>query len=293
MNGMNQFEKIIDYCEDNLAHEICLEALADKAGYSMFHFCRLFQCATGHTPMEYIRKRRLTHAAVELYDSPDYIKEIGYRWGFNSHENFVRAFKKQFGVSPTQYRDCKSSLNMFHRIEKLQTCTFHDLGLTPEFVYKPDFKLAGFICHTTWKDGANGTDVPKHWNNYHGRKLYDRIGIKTDPSSRYDIGLMTGYDFVNDRFSYVLGLEVEDFAEISGDCTKMIVPAARYAVFRTPRADTHTFVRNIHMTWNYIYNVWLPGSGFRHTGTHEFETYCEESHTFSEEIWIPIEERKQ
>lgn len=292
MDCIENLLNVIDYCENNLNNEISLEEMAFKAGYSVFHFCRLFQLATGYAPKEYIRKRRLSQAAMELFDTNSYIRDIGYKWGFNSHENFVRAFRKQFGVSPSQYRECRSSLNLFHRIESIENCFIQDLGLTPEFVNKPSFKLAGFLCRTTWKDGANAIDAPKHWNTYHGCKLYDRIGVRTDPTSRFDIGIITDYDFKNSRFSYIIGIEVDDFKEINGECVKMTVPAARYAVFRTPPADTHTFVRNIHMTWGYIYNFWLPQTGFRHTGTHEFEIYCEESRTFSEEIWIPIEERK-
>jgi Uncharacterized protein conserved in bacteria len=180
---------------------------------------------------------------------------------------------------------------LFHRIERIENCFIQDLGLVPEFVHKPSFKLAGFAC-PIWKDGVNKTDIPKHWNTYHGCRLYDRIGVRTDPASRFDIGMTAGYDFKNNRFSYIIGIEVDDFKGINEDCTSMTVPAAHYAVFGTPPADTHTFVRNIHMTWSYIYSVWFPHTGFRHTGTHEFETYCEESRTFSEEIWIPIEERK-
>lgn len=283
---------VIDYCENNLDYEISLEEIAFKAGYSVFHFCRLFQLATGYAPKEYIRKRRLSQAAMELYDTGSYIRNICYKWGFNSHENFVRAFRKQFGVSPSQYRECKSSLNLFHRIERIENSFIHDLSLTPEFIDKPSFKLTGFLC-PIWKDGTNNTDIPKHWNTYHGRRLYERIGVRSDPASRLDIGMtITGYDFNIDRFSYIIGIEVNDFKGINEECVKITVPAARYAVFRTPPADTRTFVRNIHMTWGYIYNIWFPQTVFKHTGTHEFETYCEESRTFSEEIWIPIEERK-
>lgn len=292
LNCIKNLKYIIDYCEDNLCHEMSIDELASKAGYSMFYFCRLFQSVTGYAPKEYMRKRRLSQAAVELYNTNAYIRDIGFKWGFNSHENFERAFRKQFGVSPSQYRKCRSSLNLFHRIERIENRFEYNLGLIPEFIDRPSFKLAGFSCRTTWKDGANKTDAPKLWNNYHGRKLYDRIGIHTDPISRYDIGMITECDFEKSRFTYIIGIEVDDFKKVNGECAKMIVPAAHYAVFKTPPADTHTFVKNIHMTWDFIYTFWFPQTGFKHMGTHEFETYCEESRSYSEEIWIPIIEGK-
>lgn len=289
---IKEFEYIINYCENNLCHEMSLEELAAKAGYSMFHFCRLFQLVTGYTPMEYFSKRRLSQAAMELYNTNEYIRDIGYKWGFNSHENFVRAFRKQFGVSPSQYRECRSSLNLFHRIESIENSCINDINLAPEFIGKPSFMLAGFMC-PIWKDGTNKIDIPKHWNTYHADRLYGRIDVRPDHTSRLDIGItISCNDYNTNCFSYIIGIEVDDFKGINQGCTKMIVPAARYAVFRTPPASTHTFVRNIHMTWDYIYKVWFPQTGFRHTGTYEFETYCEKSRTFTEEIWIPIEERK-
>jgi len=281
-------EHVIDYCEVNLSHEISLEELADKAGYSVFYFCRLFQAVTGCTPMEYMRKRRLSQAAMELSDTNAYIRDIGYKWGFNSHENFVRAFKKQFGVSPSLYRGVKSSLNLFHRIERINIPFCDDLILTPRFVEKPSFTLAGFLCRTTWEKSAKEMIIPKHWNNYHANKRWEKIGKKTDPSSRYDIGVLIDNNVGNGSFSYLIGVEVDDSDEIGEECVKITIPSAYYAVFNTPPADTGTFVRNIHKTWSYIYQVWLPQTSFVHMGTHEFEMYCEASYTFSEEIWIPL-----
>jgi len=207
-------EHVIDYCEVNLSHEISLEELADKAGYSVFYFCRLFQAVTGCTPMEYMRKRRLSQAAMELSDTNAYIRDIGYKWGFNSHENFVRAFKKQFGVSPSLYRGVKSSLNLFHRIERINIPFCDDLILTPRFVEKPSFTLAGFLCRTTWEKSAKEMIIPKHWNNYHANKRWEKIGKKTDPSSRYDIGVLIDNNVGNGSFSYLIGVEVDDSDEI-------------------------------------------------------------------------------
>lgn len=288
MNYIENLERIIDYCENNLSYEISLDELATEAGYSVFYFCRLFQSVTGCSPKEYMRKRRLSQAAMDLYDSNAYVKDVGYKWGFNSHENFVRAFKKQFGVSPSLYREVKSSLNLFHKNERINTPYCEDLRLTPRFVEKPSFKVAGFTCHAIWENNANEMPVPKHWNTYHACRLYEKIGKKIDPSCRYDIGMVIENDVNNDTFSYLIGIEVGDTDEISKDCVKITIPSAHYAVFNTPPTDTSSFVRNIHKTWQYIYQVWLPQSGFKHSGAHEFETYCEASYAFSEEIWIPL-----
>ncbi len=288
VNCYEIIKKSVDYCENNLKSDISVNELSDLSGYSIYHFCRLFQRVTGCSPMEYIRKRRLTNAAIEIFTSLEYIKDIGYKWGFNSHENFIRAFKGQFGISPSQYRETKSSLNLFHKVEVLKKWSFEDIGPAPRFIAKPSFKLAGFLSRTSFKNNNNFKNVPQHWNKYHANKLFEKIGKATDPSTRWDIGMITDYDFNKGDFSYIIGIEVDDFIGVNDECAKITVPSAHYAVFNTPPADTESFVKNIHMTWNYIYHVWLPQTGFEHMKIHEFETYCEDSHTYSEEIWIPI-----
>jgi len=92
MSCIDSFQKSLDFIEQNLTHEKNLSQCADSAGYSTFHYCRAFQMLTGVSVMDYIRKRRLSKAAIDLLDSGKSIKQVAFDWGFNSHENFVRAF---------------------------------------------------------------------------------------------------------------------------------------------------------------------------------------------------------
>jgi len=287
VNGTEVIQKAINFCEENLTGEITVEELAAQSGYSVYHFCRMFQQAVGCGPMEYLRKRRLSEAAVAIADSRDYIKDVGFDWGFNSHENFVRAFRAQFGVSPSQFRQTQSSLNLVHPV-RLGERRFEIPGPVVRFAVKPAFKLAGFACRTTFRKGANGKDAPCHWNRYHAERLYEQIGKPTDPATRWDIGILFDYDEKTSDISYLIGIEVDDFDGVNPECTWLMIPSAQYAVFNTPPATTETFVETIHRTWGYINCVWFPQTGFSRLKTHEFETYCEMSHTYSEEIWIPI-----
>lgn len=61
-----------------------------------------------------------------------------------------------------------------------------------------------------------------------------------------------------------------------------------YAVFTTEPAGHFAFVNNIRSTWAYINAEWLPSSGCERTGGLEFESYVEDSRTYSEQIYIPI-----
>lgn len=77
MNGCETIQKAIGFCEENLNGEITVDELAEKSGFSICHFCRMFQHAVGYGPMEYLRKRRLANAVVAIAAGHEYIKDIG------------------------------------------------------------------------------------------------------------------------------------------------------------------------------------------------------------------------
>ena len=88
----------------HLDTDLSLEALARRAGWSPFHLHRTFTRLAGETPKQHTQRLRLTRAAARLVTSRDTILEVAIDFGFDSHEVFTRAFRRQFGRSPTQYR---------------------------------------------------------------------------------------------------------------------------------------------------------------------------------------------
>jgi len=80
-----------------------LGGLCAAAGYSKFHAVRMFKEATGRTPFEYIRALRLTKAAEMLRDSGGRIIDVALQSGFDSHDGFTRAFRRQFEITPLRY----------------------------------------------------------------------------------------------------------------------------------------------------------------------------------------------
>ena len=66
MSCADSLQKSLDFIERNLNNEITLPQCADSAGYSPFHYCRAFHESAGMPVMEYIRKRRLTKAAMSV-----------------------------------------------------------------------------------------------------------------------------------------------------------------------------------------------------------------------------------
>jgi AraC family transcriptional regulator len=88
-----------------LDEDVSLEALAEKAGWSPFHFHRTFKKVVGETPKRYTLRLRLERSAARLAGGDDPVLAIAAAEGFASHEVFTRAFRRRFGCSPSGYRE--------------------------------------------------------------------------------------------------------------------------------------------------------------------------------------------
>jgi AraC family transcriptional regulator len=84
--------------------DVSLDALAARAGWSPFHFHRAFRRVVGETPKQYMLRLRLERAAARLATGSDPAVRIAGDAGFASHEVFTRAFRRQFGLTPSAYR---------------------------------------------------------------------------------------------------------------------------------------------------------------------------------------------
>ena len=92
----------IDYIEDNLKAEISAELLAEKAGFSVFHYYRVFQKIVGIPVMQYITRRKLLHAAYVIAHGGKVI-DTALTYGFGTNAGFYKAFQNEFRCSPSEY----------------------------------------------------------------------------------------------------------------------------------------------------------------------------------------------
>lgn len=93
-----------DYISKHYTEEITLADLAREAMFSPWYAHRLFRELTGESPASYIRKLRLTEAAKRLKNQKCHITELSFELGFESVDGFSRAFIREFGMTPCQYR---------------------------------------------------------------------------------------------------------------------------------------------------------------------------------------------
>ncbi len=97
-------QRMQDYIRDHLAQKITLAGLAEAARFSPWYAHRLFRELTGTSPAEYIRRLRLTQAAKCLKQDKCRITDIALDLGFGSIDGFTRAFQREFGMTPSEYR---------------------------------------------------------------------------------------------------------------------------------------------------------------------------------------------
>ena len=97
--------RVCDYINQNLDEELSLDILSLVSGFSKFHFHRIFSSYTGFSIIRFIRISRLKRASFRLVFKTDLkIIDISLEAGFESSEAFSRAFKREFGQTPSQFR---------------------------------------------------------------------------------------------------------------------------------------------------------------------------------------------
>lgn len=102
--GIRDLLPVLVHVQTHLDGDLSLDRLAEKAAMSRFAFHRRFREAIGETPKAYATRLRLERAAYELRMRDATVLEIALGVGFGSHEVFTRAFRRRFGMAPSEWR---------------------------------------------------------------------------------------------------------------------------------------------------------------------------------------------
>lgn len=92
-----------EYIDKHIDEELTVSEIARVIGYSEYHFSRLFKKITGFSVMEYVKHKKLSRAAEEIRSGRKII-DIALKYGWESHNGFTKAFKKEFGYCPALLR---------------------------------------------------------------------------------------------------------------------------------------------------------------------------------------------
>lgn len=99
-----KLRKVMNRLEAHLDEELQLAHLAQESGLSEFHFSRLFKKTTGFSPSQYFIRLRMAKARQLLRETTKSIIEIGLDVGYSSPSHFSQIFRREVGVTPTDYR---------------------------------------------------------------------------------------------------------------------------------------------------------------------------------------------
>lgn len=100
-----QLRKIEDYVSAHLAREIAVEKLAEIVELSPFHFFHVFKQSTGMSPLQFVRRERITRGQRLIRGTSRSLIEIALEVGYTSPSHFAHVFRRVVGVTPSQFRN--------------------------------------------------------------------------------------------------------------------------------------------------------------------------------------------
>ncbi len=251
MDIFQNLTNAISHIEDNLQNDISLADISKIALCSEDHFRRMFPYLTGITLAQYIRKRRLSSAALELTNSLIPIVELAIKYRYDSRVSFSRAFKEYHGISPSEARKTAVVLVLYPRLV-FQIKTNGGKAMKYRIENLNNFKLFGVP-----------RSIKAHENKHEVLPIYaeevmengshdltnDVIGHERG-SALYGIHY---YD-VDDSSTYMFGWTYKDNYKLTDSMTIIDVNAGRWAVFEGPISYEHQ--NEFHQTWQNIYTQW-------------------------------------
>lgn len=288
-------QNVLEHIDRHITEKFTLEGLAQYAGFSMWHFSRMFQWGTGCSVMSYVRSRKLAFAASELH-SGEKILDIAVKYGFETHSGFSKAFRRYYGCVPETYR-CHACCGkpLTPSLPKIKVYLNGGIIMEPKFVTLPEISLVGFVCRTTSANNVNIRAIPEFWNDYMSSGKSEKLHKESFLKKHWEYGVCFPENPETGEFEYVIGVEPKSDAEVPPEYARRTIPAAEYAVFSTPPAKVADFTQTIQGTWNYIYNEWFPKSGYEYApGCTDFELYderCMNQDAQICDIYIPVVQR--
>lgn len=211
----------IAYIEQNLKADITAHELAQIAGYSPWHYQRLFAQLTGLPPAAYITKRRLSSALAEIADGSKAINTV-LDYGFNTYAGFYKAFVRMYGCSPKKF------ISLYGReILKTEVSVMFTENQLREILKNWDIPQDAGIYHVKIMDGAKTSETV--WKI--GKDYY----LKTGERAMLLRNMKIARALAAQGLGAALPVQTksgEDFLE--GQAVFMLSPAMKVNPFRVP-----------------------------------------------------------
>ncbi|MDB5271964.1 MAG: AraC family transcriptional regulator [Chitinophagaceae bacterium] len=295
---IRRITKVLNFIEDNLDAALSLETVAAVAHYSPYHFHRLFKLLTSETLNTYINRKRIEKAASSLMRQKEVnITELSLHYGFNSHSAFTRAFKKFYGMSPTEFR--KSSPNKYSKIGQTDSKNGQTIVAFEEYLYN-------ITNHIDWMN-TNSTiaikELPTLELAYLSsigianlRSTFEKLMRWAKPKGLMDSPDLKMLTIFHDSFK----ITAPDKVRMSA-CIVLNKPVSTDGEVETTRIEKGNFIvghfelkpDEFEKAWTGMY-IWMNENGYKVTEKNSFEIYYNDFTTHPEkksivDLCIPID----
>ncbi len=289
------FERVIDYIEENLSGEIDLVTVSRLARCSIYHFQRVFSFVAEVPLSEYIRRRRMTLAAFELQNTAVKVIDVALKYGYDSHSSFTRSFQTIQGMTPSEARtkgavltaypklslqfNLKGVKNMQYRFKN--TKPFKLFGLNP--IKLDSWRPEAFIEYgdTVIEDGTH--DRINRAAGFSGEALSMIEADAWDVSRLHLLHLVHFFDEAGRKYA-MYGWDCPE-GGVGDEFTVLDIPASAWVVV-TAELDGER--GSILKSYEDLYMKWFPTSGYNQAkGLPIIEKYDERTC----QLWMPLEKK--
>lgn len=280
MEWIERLNSAISYIEEHLSDEIDYEQVSKIACCSAFHFQRMFSYIAGVPLSEYIRRRRMTMAAVDLQGSDAKVIDIALKYGYDSPTAFNRAFQRLHGIAPSHAKIDGIDLKAFPPISFKITIR-GDVEMNYRIEKKDAFRIIG-IAEPLYKEiEKNFEIVPNMWQKAAMNGTVEKLAamIKNEPMGVLGVSVCNDQD----NWKYFIAIASDD--RIDGQFEEYIVPATTWAIFYGEGSMPHS----IQELEKRIVTEWLPTSGYEYANAPDIEVYLTaDPQNTKFEVWIPV-----
>lgn len=288
MDFLDRMNEAMDYIETKLDEELDLEELAHVAGSSLYHLSRIFPFITGQSLSSYIRRRRLSQAALELRGTKQGLLDIAIKYGYSSVDAFSRAFREVHGVSPRGALDEAVPIRSYSKMAFKISITGVN-AMVYRLVEKESFRIIGIMKTVPLVFTGPNKDIDEMWRSL---RPGDIKAWKAMPPTEPSGIISASVNFSQERMAgsgtldHYIGVATTSHEHQAEACLE--VAAGTWAVFEV-RGD---FPVNLQNVWGRIYSEWFPVSPYQLREGPEIlwnEGPDTSKVDFKSEIWIPVQ----
>lgn len=278
MEWVERLNQSMGYIEEHLTDEIDCEQLGRIACCSAYHFQRMFTYMAGITLAEYIRRRKMSLAAVDLQGGDAKIIDVAEKYGYNSPTAFNRAFQSVHGIAPSAVRKEGVSIKTFPPVSfKISVKGAVEMDYRIET--KDAFRITGISAPLFKEIEKNFEVVPGMWGKAAGDGTIQKLAGMMDSQPKGLLGVSACNDEEEWKYFIAVASSQKDDA-----FEEYIVPASTWAIF--PGSGTNQSVQELEQR---IVTEWLPTSGYEYANAPDIEVYLNpDPQNAQYEVWIPV-----